>query len=121
LKPITEPPSSAAFASGDDLPVATRAALGLLRLYKILISPLFRGACRFLPSCADYTAEAVVRHGVLKGSWLGARRLARCHPLCAAGHDPVPTALTQQIVAPSNAERRGPRRHRRWGWGPSAS
>jgi putative membrane protein insertion efficiency factor len=90
LKPITEPPSSAAFASGDDQPPPVRAALGVLRLYKILISPIFWGSCRFLPSCADYAAEAITRHGVLKGSWFGARRLARCHPLCAGGHDPVP-------------------------------
>jgi len=62
----------------------------LLRGYKIAISPHFTGSCRFLPSCADYAAEAVTRHGVVYGSWLAARRLARCHPLCAAGHDPVP-------------------------------
>jgi putative membrane protein insertion efficiency factor len=61
-----------------------------LRAYKLCISPYFRGSCRFLPSCADYAAEAVERHGVLRGSWLAACRLARCHPLCAAGHDPVP-------------------------------
>jgi putative membrane protein insertion efficiency factor len=46
-----------------------------------------------LPSCADYAAEAVERHGALAGGWLAARRLARCHPFCAAGHDPVPPAL----------------------------
>ena len=58
------------------------------------ISSSFRristGSCRFLPSCADYAAEAIDRHGVVRGGWLAARRLARCHPLCAAGHDPVP-------------------------------
>jgi hypothetical protein len=62
----------------------------LIRGYKILISPHFRGACRFLPSCADYAAEAIQRHGVVRGSALAIRRLARCHPFCAAGHDPVP-------------------------------
>ncbi|PYR43616.1 MAG: membrane protein insertion efficiency factor YidD [Acidobacteria bacterium] len=67
-----------------------RAALRLIRAYKILISPYFTGSCRFLPSCADYAAIAVERHGVVRGSLLAARRLARCHPLCAAGHDPVP-------------------------------
>jgi hypothetical protein len=70
--------------------LSARALLALIRGYKILISPYFRGGCRFLPSCADYAAIAIERHGALRGSWLAARRLARCHPLCAAGHDPVP-------------------------------
>jgi len=62
----------------------------MIRGYKLFLSPLFRGSCRFLPSCADYAAVAIARHGVWRGSWLAARRLAQCHPLCAAGHDPVP-------------------------------
>jgi putative membrane protein insertion efficiency factor len=65
-------------------------ALRLIRGYKIFISPYFRGSCRFLPSCADYAAEAIARHGVLRGGWLAVTRLVRCQPLCAAGHDPVP-------------------------------
>jgi hypothetical protein len=67
-----------------------RLLLRLLRLYKVLISPYFAGSCRFLPSCADYAAEAISHHGAFRGSWLAARRLARCHPLCEAGYDPVP-------------------------------
>ena len=70
------------------LPV--RLSLGLIRGYKVLISPYFLGSCRFLPSCADYASEAIARHGAIRGVWLSARRLVRCHPLCAAGHDPVP-------------------------------
>ena len=70
--------------------VAQRGALGLLRLYKVLISPLYAGSCRFLPSCSDYAAEAVARHGVVRGSILTARRLARCNPFGAHGVDPVP-------------------------------
>jgi putative membrane protein insertion efficiency factor len=70
--------------------VGTRLALGLVRLYKIGLSPLFRGSCRFLPSCADYAAEAIERHGVVRGGWLAMRRLGRCHPFCTAGYDPVP-------------------------------
>lgn len=70
--------------------LGVRAALAVLRAYKYLISPYFAGACRFVPTCADYTAEAIARHGLLRGVWLGARRLGRCHPFCAAGHDPVP-------------------------------
>jgi putative membrane protein insertion efficiency factor len=65
-------------------------ALALLRAYKVLISPYFAGSCRYLPSCSDYAAEAVARFGVVKGTWLAARRLARCHPLGTHGLDPVP-------------------------------
>jgi putative membrane protein insertion efficiency factor len=69
---------------------AQRLALAVLRAYKLLLSPLFAGSCRFLPSCSDYAAEAIARHGVVYGSWLGAARLARCHPLGSSGVDPVP-------------------------------
>jgi uncharacterized protein len=78
-------------ASEPDSSLGVRAVLLILRGYKLLISPYFRGSCRFLPSCADYSAEAYARHGLLKGTWLTARRLARCHPFCKAGYDPVPS------------------------------
>jgi putative membrane protein insertion efficiency factor len=90
LKLITAQHSNVEFASGGTPSVPVRLALGLLRAYKVLISPYFAGSCRFLPSCADYAAEAIGHHGVIRGVWLASRRLARCHPLCAAGHDPVP-------------------------------
>ena len=70
--------------------VAASAGLFLIRGYKVLISPLFAGSCRFVPSCSEYTAEAIRRYGLARGSWMGIRRLARCHPLCEAGYDPVP-------------------------------
>jgi len=64
--------------------------LALIRGYKLLISPYFTGGtCRFIPSCSDYAAEAVLRYGAVKGSWLALRRLSRCHPLGAHGWDPV--------------------------------
>ena len=66
--------------------------LVLLRAYKLLISPLFAGACRFTPSCSDYMADAVRAHGALRGVWLGLRRLSRCRPLGGHGYDPVPRA-----------------------------
>ena len=90
MKPITDTLSPAACRAAEPT-VAVRAALWLLRGYKILISPYFTGSCRFLPSCSDYAAIAIDRHGVLRGTWLAARRLVRCHPLCAGGHDPVPS------------------------------
>ena len=73
------------------LNLAQRLALALLTLYKMLLSPLFTGSCRFLPSCSDYAREAVTVHGAVKGTWLAARRLSRCHPLGSSGLDPVPT------------------------------
>jgi hypothetical protein len=90
LKLITETSSNDAFGKAADWRPGVRLCLALIRGYKILISPYFRGSCRFLPSCADYAAEAIDRHGPVKGIFLAARRLGRCHPLCAAGHDPVP-------------------------------
>jgi putative membrane protein insertion efficiency factor len=70
--------------------LAQRIALAALRSYKILISPMFAGSCRYVPSCSDYAAEAVQRFGVLRGSRLAAARLARCHPLGGHGIDAVP-------------------------------
>ncbi len=69
--------------------VAARVALALIRAYKYFVSPWLTGACRFVPTCADYAAEAIARHGFLRGTWLGARRLSRCHPFGGHGHDPV--------------------------------
>lgn len=58
--------------------------------YKRWISPMLPNACRFVPTCSEYAIEAVERHGALRGSWLAAGRLLRCHPLSRAGYDPVP-------------------------------
>ncbi|MGE5358164.1 MAG: membrane protein insertion efficiency factor YidD, partial [Bacteroidales bacterium] len=77
-------------ADGTPPGVVARVALAALRGYKLLLSPMFAGACRFTPSCADYTAEAIRRHGAFRGTLLGARRLARCHPFGSSGFDPVP-------------------------------
>lgn len=67
-----------------------RALISAIRFYQKGISPLTPASCRFHPSCSQYGLEAVQRHGALRGSWLTVRRLARCHPFCKGGYDPVP-------------------------------
>lgn len=61
-----------------------------IRFYQGAISPLFPPVCRFTPTCSQYAVEAIMRHGVVKGSWLALRRIARCHPWGGSGYDPVP-------------------------------
>ena len=63
---------------------------GALRAYKLTLSPLIGRQCRFLPSCSEYAAEALILHGPWRGSWLATRRLCRCNPWGGAGYDPVP-------------------------------
>lgn len=75
-------------ASVVQLPRRTMA--GLIRGYQLLISPILPPSCRFAPSCSQYALEAITRHGALRGGWLAARRLARCHPFHPGGFDPVP-------------------------------
>jgi hypothetical protein len=67
-----------------------RLLAGLIRGYQLTLSRLLPPSCRFHPSCSQYALEAVNRHGALKGAWLAARRLARCHPFHPGGYDPVP-------------------------------
>ncbi len=64
--------------------------IGLLKAYRLVISPLYGNVCRYYPSCSAYALRAVSVHGAVRGSWLSARRLARCHPWAAGGYDPVP-------------------------------
>jgi uncharacterized protein len=70
--------------------IARGLALSLLRFYKRFISPLLPPMCRFEPTCSMYTMQAVEKYGALRGSWLGIRRLSRCHPFNPGGWDPVP-------------------------------
>ncbi len=66
-----------------------RASIFLIQAYRRSISPLFPPACRFTPSCSLYTLQAIEKYGLLKGGFLGARRLLRCHPFSKGGFDPV--------------------------------
>ena len=67
-----------------------RLLMALIRGYQLAISPWLGRNCRFVPSCSEYAVEAVERHGALKGGWLAARRVCRCHPFSGGGYDPVP-------------------------------
>jgi hypothetical protein len=64
--------------------------MAAVRAYQLVLSPLLPPSCRFTPSCSAYAHEALTRHGAVRGSWLAARRLARCHPWNPGGYDPVP-------------------------------
>ena len=67
-----------------------RLLLGMIRVYQLFLSPVLGSSCRFEPSCSCYTHEAIEKHGAVKGSWLGLKRIGKCHPWNQGGYDPVP-------------------------------
>jgi len=67
-----------------------RLMIGLIRGYRYVFSPWLGQHCRFYPTCSEYAEEAVQAHGPLRGTWLGLRRVLRCHPFHKGGYDPVP-------------------------------
>jgi putative membrane protein insertion efficiency factor len=78
-------------SAASELLLLPRQALRVvIRGYQIMVSPLLPPSCRFTPSCSQYALEAIARYGAFRGSWLAARRLARCHPFHPGGFDPVP-------------------------------
>lgn len=69
--------------------LAKKFGIGLIRLYRKTLSPLFSGSCRYEPSCSVYTEQAISKYGLAKGSWMGAKRIASCGPWRPGGYDPV--------------------------------
>jgi len=67
-----------------------RLGITLVRSYQLVLAPFSGGGCRFEPSCSAYAVEAIATHGLVAGSWLAVRRIARCHPFAQPGIDPVP-------------------------------
>ena len=82
--------------------------IGLIRLYRLILSPWLGRSCRYLPTCSEYTEEAIAKYGLWAGSWIGFARFQRCGPFGASGHDPIPTEL------PANAHWYVPWRYGRW-------
>ncbi|MEP1096550.1 MAG: membrane protein insertion efficiency factor YidD [Cyclobacteriaceae bacterium] len=61
-----------------------------IQLYQAVVSPYFPSTCRFTPTCSHYAKDAIIKYGIFKGTWLGIKRIGRCHPWGGSGHDPVP-------------------------------
>lgn len=64
-----------------------------IRIYQYVISPFFPASCRHIPTCSNYSIEAIQKHGIIKGSWLGIKRISKCHPWGTSGYDPVPEKI----------------------------
>lgn len=84
------------------------AGIGLIRLYRLFLSPWLGRQCRYLPTCSEYTEEAIARYGLWRGSWIGLSRLQRCGPFGASGFDPIPETL------PANSAWYMPWRYGHW-------
>lgn len=79
----------------------TRAVLAVLGFYRSAISPALPPSCRYTPTCSAYAVQAIERFGLWRGGWLALRRLLRCHPFHAGGHDPVPPVVFSRTSEPA--------------------
>ncbi len=70
--------------------------INMIKFYQKFISPLFPGCCRFRPTCSQYMIEAIKVHGIIKGIWLGIKRIMKCNPWGGSGYDPVPQKSKQK-------------------------
>ena len=69
--------------------ICTKFVINLINIYKYLISPLLGNNCRFLPTCSEYTKESIIKFGLVNGTWLGLKRIIKCHPWGKDGYDPI--------------------------------
>jgi putative membrane protein insertion efficiency factor len=93
-----------------------RTMISIIKAYRLAISPWFGAACRFTPSCSCYMHEAILSHGAVRGVWLGARRISRCHPWGGSGYDPVPCNLRNAAHIHDAPQIHAPRVHEApWG------
>lgn len=86
----------------------TRIAVGIIRLYRRWVSRFLPRVCRFEPTCSTYAIGALQKHGFWRGSWLATKRICRCHPFSAGGHDPVPEPASRdddQLASPDEGAR----------------
>ena len=81
-----------------------KSALALIKAYKLAVSPYLPSTCIYQPTCSDYTSEAIKVHGVLKGAWMGAKRIARCNPFTTGGLDPVPVRNEENLTTTRGGE-----------------
>ena len=79
--------------------------MGLIRLYKLTLSPLLPSSCRFTPTCSVYSYQAIAKYGALKGGWMAVKRIARCNPFNPGGYDPVPGTRDETEPPTSPPER----------------
>jgi uncharacterized protein len=88
--------------------IAQRLLMGLVRAYRLLLSPWLGSSCRFEPTCSVYALQALERHGAASGSYLTIHRLVRCGPWCKGGHDPVPPQaprLFSALFSPTSSKK----------------
>jgi putative membrane protein insertion efficiency factor len=71
--------------------------IAIVRFYQLAISPLYPATCRYTPTCSQYMIEAIRLHGVLRGTWMGLRRISKCHPWGGSGYDPVPPKKEENL------------------------
>ncbi len=81
-----------------------KSALALIKFYKLAVSPYLPSTCIYQPTCSEYAAEAIEQHGVLRGIWMGMKRIARCNPFTTGGLDPVPVRNEDTISTKCSSE-----------------